>query len=153
MIRVHSRCVFLIHQSRHLYYISDASLPVQVRLWYANMEYPLRLGQLVSIWTPHVSNGEHGSLACTQAPLFTSIFPERDRSCHFMIHENSDKGLLCKTPLGFNKSQALVGLMTLKNFIDGGYEVAEGRILVCVKSIGARKKGKWSFGLSNFINY
>jgi hypothetical protein len=105
------------------------------------MDYRLRLGQLVSIWTPHVSNGEHGSLSCTQAPLFTSIFPERDRSCHFMIHDDSDKGVQFKTPLGFKKGQALAGLMTLNNFIDGGYDIADGRILVCVKSIGARKKG------------
>ena len=31
--------------------------------------------------------------------------------------------------------------MTLKNFVDGGYDVAEAKILVCVKSIGAKKKG------------
>jgi hypothetical protein len=117
------------------------------------MQYDLRIGQLVSIWTPHVSNGEHGSLACTQAPLFTSIFPERDRSCHFMIHLNSDKGVQCRLPLGFKKGQALAGLMTLKNFIDGGYEVTEGRILVCVKSIGARKKGEQSFRSSSPIKF
>jgi hypothetical protein len=104
------------------------------------MKCQLRLGQLVSIWTPHVSDGEHCSLACAQVPLFTSIFPERDHSCHFMLHENSDKGIQCKRPLGLEKHQALSGLMTLKNFVDGGYDVMEGRILVCVKSIGARKK-------------
>jgi hypothetical protein len=105
------------------------------------MEYQLRLGQLISIWTPHISNGEHGTLSSVQAPLFTSIFPERDRSCHLMIHENSDTGVKYKKPLGYRKHEALPGLMTLKNFIDGGYDVVEGRILVCVKSIGAKKKG------------
>ncbi|KAF2432419.1 hypothetical protein EJ08DRAFT_131912 [Tothia fuscella] len=120
--------------------IKDESGAVTVRLWYANMAYHLRLGQLVSLWTPHVSNGEHGTLSSAQAPLFTSIFPERDRSCHFMIHENSDNGEKCKKPLGYRNGQALPGLMTLKNFIDGGYDVTDGRILVCVKSIGAKKK-------------
>lgn len=30
--------------------------------------------------------------------------------------------------------------MTVKNFLDGGYDVEDSKILVCVKSIGARKK-------------
>ncbi|KAE9988033.1 hypothetical protein EG327_003557 [Venturia inaequalis] len=122
---------------------------LKVRLWYANCTYNLRLGQLVSIWTPHVSNGEHGSFASSQAPLFTSIFPERDRSCHFMIHENSDEGVLCKTPLGYREGQPLAGLMTLKNFVDGGYDVIDGRMLVCVKSVGARKKITNKKGVAN----
>ncbi|TID19035.1 hypothetical protein E6O75_ATG06156 [Venturia nashicola] len=129
--------------------VKDDSGALTVRLWYANCTYNLRLGQLVSIWTPHVSNGEHGSLASSQAPLFTSIFPERDRSCHFMIHENSDEGVLCKTPLGYREGQPLAGLMTLKNFVDGGYDVIDGRMLVCVKSVGARKKITNKKGVAN----
>ena len=113
---------------------------VQVRLWYANIEYKFRLGHLISVWTPHISHGETGALAPSSAPLFTSIFPERDRSCHLMIHENSDEGVQYKKPLGYKEGQPLPGLMTLRNFIDGGYDVADGRILVCVRSIGARKK-------------
>jgi hypothetical protein len=31
--------------------------------------------------------------------------------------------------------------MALKSFVEGGYDVNEGKILVVVKSIGARKKG------------
>jgi len=33
--------------------------------------------------------------------------------------------------------------MTLKSFTDGGYDVEEPKLLVCVKSIGARKKCEW----------
>jgi hypothetical protein len=74
-------------------------------------------------------------------PLMVSIFPERDSSCHFMIKdEATDTGVLCKAPLGHHEGQPLAGLMTLQNFIEGGYEIAAPRILVCVKSIGARKK-------------
>lgn len=58
-----------------------------------------------------------------------------------MIHENSDEGVLCKTPLGYCEGQPLAGLMTLKSFVDGGYDIIDGRMLVCVKSVGARKKG------------
>lgn len=34
------------------------------------------------------------------------------------------------------------GLITLKSYVEGGHEVTEARILVCVKSIGGRKKCK-----------
>lgn len=65
-----------------------------------------------------------------------------------MIHENSDEGVLCKTPLGYREGNPLAGLMTLKNFVDGGYDVIDGRMLVCVKSVGARKKSLWPFLMS-----
>lgn len=57
-----------------------------------------------------------------------------------MVHENSDEGVQCKTPLGYKVGQPLAGLMTLKNFVEGGYEITDGKVLVCVKSIGPRKK-------------
>ncbi len=57
-----------------------------------------------------------------------------------MIHEQSDAGVACKKPLGYREGRPLPLLMTLKNFVDGGHEVPDARILVCVKSIGAKKK-------------
>lgn len=111
-----------------------------MKLWYAKVDYNLHLGLLVSIWTPHVSNAESGSLTANDASLVTSIFPERDNSCYFMVQEQSDEGVMCKTPLGYRDGKQLDGLMTLKNFIEGGHELADGKILVCVKSIGGRKK-------------
>ena len=80
-------------------------------------------------------------LASSSAPLFVSVFPERDRSCHIMVHENSDDGIMCKTPLGFRDGRPLSGVMTLQNFIDGGYDVVDAKILIVVKSIGVKKKG------------
>ena len=59
-----------------------------------------------------------------------------------MVQENSDDGTLCKAPTGYEDGKQLAGLMTLKNFAAGGYEVTDSRILVCVKSIGGKKKGK-----------
>ena len=104
------------------------------------MVYNLRLGHLVSVWTTHVSNADSGAITLQDAPLVTSIFPERDRCCHLMIHDRSDDGVLCKTPLGYRDGHVLAALMTLKNFAEGGSDVKNGTILVCVKSIGARKK-------------
>ncbi|KAF1994902.1 hypothetical protein P154DRAFT_501038 [Amniculicola lignicola CBS 123094] len=119
--------------------VADDTGAVTVRLWYAS-PYTVRLGQLVTVWTVHVSNSEHNSLALSTAPLFTSIFPERERSCHIMIHENSDNGTMCKKPFRCEDSEQLAGLMTVKSFTDGGYDVDSCKVLVCVKSIGAKKK-------------
>lgn len=47
-----------------------------------------------------------------------------------------------KTPLGYREGIPLSGLMTLQNFIDGGCDVTDAKILVVVKSIGAKKKGQ-----------
>ena len=117
-----------------------ASRYEQVKLWYAKVDYNLHLGSLVSIWTPHVSKADSNSLAVRDASLVTSIFPERDNSCYFMVQEQSDEGVMCKTPLGYRDGRQLDGLVTLKSFIEGGDELPDAKILVCVKSIGARKK-------------
>ncbi|KAI9767779.1 MAG: hypothetical protein M1840_005460 [Geoglossum simile] len=113
----------------------------QVKLWFANAAYQLCLGQLCTVHATYIANADITNPATAAAPLMVSIFPERDSSCHFMIkYGANDTGVLCKTPLGHHEGQPLAGLMTLQNFIEGGYEVAMPRILVCVKSIGARKK-------------
>jgi hypothetical protein len=105
------------------------------------MDYKLVLGQLVSIWTTYISIGKNASLLPDYASLLTTIFPERDPSCHCVVHQDSNDFMLYKTPLGYTASQQLPDLMTLKNFIDGGYDVSGARILVCVKSIGPKKTG------------
>lgn len=48
-------------------------------------------------------------------------------------------------PMGHEDGKQLTGLMTLRNFIEGGHEVKDGKILVCVKSIGTRKKCRFNF--------
>ncbi|KAH7083954.1 hypothetical protein FB567DRAFT_530316 [Paraphoma chrysanthemicola] len=121
--------------------LADNTGVLTVRLWYANTIYKIRLGQLVTLWTVHVSNSsEYNNLAPSAAPLFTSIFPEGERNCHFMVHENSDDGTQFKRPFNCMDSRALPGLITLKSFTDGGFDVDDVKLLVCVKSIGARKK-------------
>lgn len=123
--------------------LADNTGVLTVRLWYANVEYKLRLGQLLTVWTIHVSNSsEHNTLAPDSAPLFTTIFPEGERHCHLMVHKNSDDGKQFRQPFNCGDSRALPGLMTLRAFTDGGYDIKEPRLLVCVKSIGARKRCK-----------
>ncbi|KAL1797728.1 hypothetical protein ACET3X_004334 [Alternaria dauci] len=121
--------------------LADDTGVLTVRIWYNNTQYRLKLGQLLSVWTTHISNSsEFNSLAPNTAPMFTTIFPEGDRNCHVMVHENSDDGTRFKRPYGIRDDKVLTGLMTLKSFTDGGYDVDEPKLLVCVKSIGARKK-------------
>lgn len=69
-----------------------------------------------------------------------SVFPERDNSCYFLVQERGDDPALFRTPLGYREGRTLDGLMTLDNFVKGGSEVADGKVLVAVKSIGGKKK-------------
>ena len=72
----------------------------------------------------------------------TSIFPGRDASVNIMIHTHTVNADFSRLPLNFDISkpnQPLPGLMTLKAFMEGGHEVPGVKILVAVKSIGAKK--------------
>lgn len=57
-----------------------------------------------------------------------------------MVHDQSDTGEQCKAPLGYVEDHPLAGLITLKKFVEGGHEIVNSKILVCVKSIGVKKK-------------
>lgn len=80
-------------------------------------------------------------LSSSSAPLFASLFPERDRSCHIMVHENSDDGKMYRTPLDYREGLPINRLMTIQTFMDGGFDVVDAKILVVIKSIGAKRKG------------
>lgn len=57
-----------------------------------------------------------------------------------MVHENSDNGVQCKSPLGCRDGRPLDGLLTLKTFAEDGHGAVNSKILVCVKSIGVKKR-------------
>jgi len=59
-----------------------------------------------------------------------------------MVHENSDDGTIFQLPLAHRKGHKLSDLMTLQDFIEGGYDFIGGKILVIVKSLGQRKLGE-----------
>lgn len=95
----------------------------------------------MTIWTPYIGTATNNkNFIIPNAPNTTSIFPGREGSVHIVIHENSDKGETCRVPLEYKKMKSLPGLMTLKSFIDGGYEIKDGKVLGCVKSIGPTRK-------------
>ena len=83
------------------------------------------------------------------AVLVTSIFPERDNTCYFLVQEKSDEGVLCKTPLGYRERRLLEGLITLRSYLEGGWEVQGVKVLVAVRSIGGRKKCESSLMMSS----
>ena len=69
-----------------------------------------------------------------------------------MVHENSDNGAMYRLPLEYREDRPLGGVMTLSNFNEGGYDVVDAKILVVVKSIGAKKKGEVSLGKQIYVH-
>ncbi|KAL8964272.1 MAG: hypothetical protein Q9183_004567 [Haloplaca sp. 2 TL-2023] len=119
--------------------VRDDTGTLLVRLWYAKHDYQLRLGQLVSIWMTHISNVERQWDGPVVANHATTLHPERDSKCCFMIETDNDDGSLYRSPLGSTNGHQLEGLVTLKNYFDGGHDIEGTKVLVCVKSIGGRK--------------
>ncbi|ESZ98210.1 hypothetical protein SBOR_1386 [Sclerotinia borealis F-4128] len=115
---------------------------VSVKLYFANQLYPLKLGQLLSIWTAFISDTSKADGTSTAGIIAcANLFPGRNTSDHVMIHTHSGASDICRIPLGYKKDEPLPGLMTLEGYLKGGYDGVVGvKLLVCVKSIGARKK-------------
>lgn len=67
--------------------------------------------------------------------------------------EDLDDGKLCKRPLDYVDGKPLEKLLTLKDYIDGGHEMINVKLLVCVRSVGAKKKGQHCHDLLMFFSY
>ncbi|KAL8810144.1 MAG: hypothetical protein Q9200_002814, partial [Gallowayella weberi] len=125
--------------------LKDDTGMIKVKLWFLKVDYQLRLGQLVSIWTALISGPEtSGSVSITvqNAACTIEIYPERDNRCYFMVHADKRDGTLLGERHGYSyfHDKQLPGLTTLKRYIDRGHDVPTAKVLVCVKSIGGRKK-------------
>ncbi|KAL8761698.1 MAG: hypothetical protein Q9184_002202 [Pyrenodesmia sp. 2 TL-2023] len=124
-------------------HIRDDSGTLTVRLWFAKIDYQLRLGQVVSVWTTRISHMDFtdGNLSTAQAASSaTTIFPERDKCCYIMVEESLTEEKIFRAPIGYHSDEQFPGLVTLKRFVDGGHELPNVKVLVCVKSVGGRKK-------------
>ncbi|KAL8995962.1 MAG: hypothetical protein Q9169_004409 [Polycauliona sp. 2 TL-2023] len=133
--------------------VRDDSGMIKVKLWYLKVDYQLRLGQLVSIWSTLVSSAETSksvTVSIQNAACMIDLYPERDNSGCFMLHADNDDGTLSKTPLGCSGDKQIPGLMTLMAFIEGGHDLPMAKVLLCVKSIGGRKKCTWIGSPPNF---
>jgi len=72
------------------------------------------------------------------------IYPSRDGATHIVFHvdepcSEEDRSLRIPLEVDINNYDQLPGLMTLKSFTTSGHELGEGKILVCIRSVGPRR--------------
>ncbi|KAI4715534.1 hypothetical protein E4T48_08277 [Aureobasidium sp. EXF-10727] len=115
--------------------VKDATGAVTIRFAYTLVPYGLQIGQLVSVWATFVANGDRGIFPCAVAPMYIRIFPEKDKNCHIRLLDGPEFVQACRKPLDYQPS-----LMSLKDFVQGGSEVTDAKVLVVVKSISTRKR-------------
>jgi hypothetical protein len=91
----------------------------QLKLYFANKNFPLKLGQLLSIWTDFISDTLKAETTPIAPPVTTlaNLFPGRNTSDHVMIHTHAGAEAVCRLPLKYDKGQSLSGLMTLESYI------------------------------------
>ncbi|KAI1812460.1 hypothetical protein GGS20DRAFT_21701 [Poronia punctata] len=129
----------------HFLLVSDASGVLAVKLHCNNQEYHPLLGQRITVWATSISAGNQAEIGpipyCFAA---TTIYPGRDGATHIMFHVDapeSEEYFSLRVPLevDIGSYEQLPGLMTLKSFLASGYDLGEGKILGCVRSIGPRR--------------
>ncbi|KAI1389713.1 uncharacterized protein F4822DRAFT_442911 [Hypoxylon trugodes] len=133
-------------QGFHLLIVTDGTGAIAVKIYYfKESDYQLLLGQRVAVWTTFISGSINtGSGPIPFCALATALYPGRNGATHIIIHSdepNSEGDRILRRPLEYNvKSyEYLPGLMTLKAFLSTGYDLGEGKILVCVRSVGPRR--------------
>ena len=114
----------------------------KIKLYFSKDPYPLKLGHLLTVWTLFISDAPKADTTVISGVInYANLFPGRVTSDHIMIHTTSSTSSLCRTPLSYRHGQAIQGLMTVASYLSGGHDgVVDAKLLVCVKSIGARKK-------------
>ncbi|KAL2071499.1 hypothetical protein VTL71DRAFT_12734 [Oculimacula yallundae] len=121
--------------------IKDDTAAISIKLYFARDQYPLKLGQLLTFWTVFISDtSKIGSSIISTVNVCANMFPGRVTSDHILIHTTGSTDSICHAPLEYKKNQPLPGLMTLDTWLQGGHDgVVNAKILVCVKSLGAKK--------------
>ncbi|KAI1806829.1 hypothetical protein F4811DRAFT_104753 [Daldinia bambusicola] len=133
-------------QGYYFLVVSDGSGAIAVKLYYGKTsDYQLLFGQRVTVWATFIANttqGSSGSIPfCASS---TKIYPGRNIATHIAFHKdslNSDGHRILRCPLDCNLSDYtyLPSLVALKAYLSTGYDMAEGKILVCVRSVGPRR--------------
>ncbi|OTA70175.1 hypothetical protein K449DRAFT_441590 [Hypoxylon sp. EC38] len=148
--QISGRIVNFAHDSRnqgfHFLVVTDGTGAIAVKLYYVNAtDYQLLFGQRVTIWTTFI--GESSGTGSGNIPFCastTALYPGRNGATHIIIQSDvpdSDGYHILRRPLECNSKEYeyLPALMTLKAFLSTGYDLGEGKILVCVRSIGPRR--------------
>ncbi|OBT70252.1 hypothetical protein VE03_00029 [Pseudogymnoascus sp. 23342-1-I1] len=131
--------------------VHDGTGGIYVKLYFSPLPPPLRLTQLVTIYTPHLVRAS--SLIFTPSPsplspptptstplhpsisLGTSIFPGRDSGAHLILHPPTFSPTLYRTPLSPPSD-----LMTLSSFLTSGHELPTSRLLLTLTAIHPSRK-------------
>ncbi|GAW21022.1 hypothetical protein ANO14919_105350 [Xylariales sp. No.14919] len=125
--------------------ISDGTAAIAVKLYCNASECQPLLGQRITFWATAISAGNQAEIGhiplCSVA---TTIYPGRNGATHIQFHVDEPgseeyRALRCPLEMGVEQHSQLPGLMTLKSFLAGGYDIGAGKILVCVRSIGPRR--------------
>ncbi|KAK8056650.1 hypothetical protein PG993_001877 [Apiospora rasikravindrae] len=126
--------------------VSDGSAAIAVKIFYGKPTHHVPiLGQRVTIWSTYLSHAKKAEIG--HIPLVhcsTTIYPGRNQASHIVFHQDhpgSRETSMLREPLEFDPETPddLRGLMTLKSFLDAGYDMGDGKVLVCVRSVGPRK--------------
>lgn len=106
----------------------------------------LVLGQLVTAWATYVGEPPTGLVSVPFVMTCTPINPNPGTRQFIQFRQDSQESqLLYRTPLGLEptvaQAKTLPGLMTLGAYLKTGHDDVRGvQILVCVRSVGARKR-------------
>lgn len=128
---------------------------MQVQLYFHDQVYEIYLGQLVSIYTDHVSkwkvHNKKESAAVNESQtlkgdgfptLCVSMSPEKHLTEQIVLHESTEfQATACRLPLNWKGTRgSILGLVSLKSFLmrssQPASDGANPRILVCVKTVG-----------------
>lgn len=119
---------------------------MQVKLYFIKAsDFQPLLGQRVTFWTTYISEASAGDIGyipfCSSA---TKLYPGRNGASFIILHTDSpgsdgDRIMRCPLECNLKENDYLPGLMILKAFLATGYDMGEGKVLVCVRSIGPRR--------------
>ncbi|KAI1418594.1 hypothetical protein F5Y13DRAFT_196402 [Hypoxylon sp. FL1857] len=148
--QISGRIVNFAHNFRdqgfHFLVVTDGSGAIAVRLYYVKAsDYQLLFGQRVTIWTTFIGDSSGtGSASIPFCASATTLYPGRNGATHVIIHNDAHDSdgigiLRCPLECNLKEYEYLPALMTLKAFLSTGYDLGEGKILVCVGSIGPRR--------------
>ncbi|KAK9426161.1 hypothetical protein SUNI508_12522 [Seiridium unicorne] len=139
-------------ESQYLILLSDdsgvfaVSVPSGALLFYLKpCDFNLIFGQRITIYTTYIAHptkAETGYISYVNH--CSTIYLGRNGATHIIFHRDlplSDGDYAYRYQLGLHQQHdgGHTDLMSLKSFLSSGFDMGEGKILVCVRSVGPRK--------------